>query len=147
MTGLLVTALLGVAAGAESGSGPAGELAAPVRIEAAGKPIDTAVGHAAPFVGDYDGDRVPDLLVGQFGDGILWIYRNEGTAARPKLSAGVKFKDGTRTAACRRADASASVHSWWTSTATGTSMCFPAPGRASSSSSAASRTGRSARPR
>jgi hypothetical protein len=74
--------------------GPSGELAAPVRIEAAGRPIDTAVGHAAPFVGDFDGDKVNDLLVGQFGDGILWIYRNEGTTTRPKLSAGVKFKDG-----------------------------------------------------
>ncbi len=94
MTRLLVTALLGAAAGAEGGAGPSGELLAPARLEAAGKPIDTAVGHAAPFVGDFDGDKVPDLLVGQFGDGLLWIYRNEGTAARPKLAAGVKFKDG-----------------------------------------------------
>jgi hypothetical protein len=70
------------------------ELAAPVRIEAAGKPIDTDIGHAAPFVGDFDGDRIPDLLVGQFGDGILWIYRNEGTADNVRLAAGVKFKDG-----------------------------------------------------
>jgi hypothetical protein len=94
MTGLLVTALLGVATGADGAGGPSGELAAPVRVEAAGKPIDTAVGHAAPFVGDFDGDKVPDLLVGQFGDGLLWIYRNEGTAARPRLAPGVKFKDG-----------------------------------------------------
>jgi hypothetical protein len=94
MTGLLMAALLGVAAAPDGAGGPPGELAAPVRIEAAGKPIDTAVGHAAPFVGDFDGDKVADLLVGQFGDGILWIYRNEGTAARPKLAAGVKFKDG-----------------------------------------------------
>ncbi len=90
MTGLLMAALVGMTAGAEG----AGELLAPVRLEAAGKPIDTAVGHAAPFVGDFDGDKVPDLLVGQFGDGLLWIYRNEGTAAHPKLAAGVKFKDG-----------------------------------------------------
>jgi hypothetical protein len=83
-------AILGMAPGA----GGVGELAAPVRIEAAGKAIDTAVGHAAPFVGDFDGDKVPDLLVGQFGDGLLWIYRNVGTAARPRLAAGFKFKDG-----------------------------------------------------
>ena len=70
------------------------ELAPPVRIEAAGKPIDTDVGHAAPFVGDFDGDGVNDLLVGQFGEGLLWIYRNEGTNASPRLAAGVKFKDG-----------------------------------------------------
>ena len=72
----------------------AGELKPPVRLEAAGKPIDTDVGHAAPFVGDFDGDGVNDLLVGQFGDGILWIYRNEGTSEAPQLASGVKFKDG-----------------------------------------------------
>ena len=72
------------------------ELAPPVRIEAVGKPIDTSVGHAAPFVGDFDGDGVNDLLVGQFGDGILWIYRNAGSNAAPKLAAGVKFKDGKK---------------------------------------------------
>jgi hypothetical protein len=74
-------------------------LAPPVRIEAAGKPIDTEVGHAAPFVYDFNGDGVKDLLVGQFGGGILTIYRNEGTNAQPKLTAGVRFqaggKDGT----------------------------------------------------
>jgi hypothetical protein len=77
-------------------SDPAQELLPPVRLEAAGKPIDTAIGHAAPFVGDFDGDGVKDLLVGQFGDGILWIYRNEGTNAQPKLAKGVKFKDGNK---------------------------------------------------
>jgi hypothetical protein len=80
---------------AESAS-PAAELAPPVRLEAAGKPIDTEIGHAAPFVCDFDGDGVQDLLVGQFGGGILWIYRNEGTNAQPKLAAGVKFKDGKK---------------------------------------------------
>src|SRR4029079_12626637 len=72
----------------------AADLAAPVRLEAAGKPIDTAVGHPAPFVGDMDGDGINDLLVGQFGDGILWIYKNQGTNKAPKLGAGIKFKEG-----------------------------------------------------
>jgi len=75
--------------------GLAPDLEQPVRLEAAGKPIDTEIGHAAPFVCDFDGDKVKDLLVGQFGKGILWIYRNEGTNSQPKLAAGVKFKQGT----------------------------------------------------
>ena len=73
---------------------PSTELEPPVRLEAAGKPIDTEYGHAAPFVCDFDGDGLKDLLVGQFGDGLLWIYRNEGTNSEPKLAAGVKFKEG-----------------------------------------------------
>ena len=74
---------------------PSAELTAPVRIEAAGKPIDAMeIGHAAPFVCDFDGDGLKDLLVGQFKDGLMWIYRNEGTNSEPKLAAGVKFKEG-----------------------------------------------------
>ena len=72
------------------------EFAEPVRLEAGGKVIDTDTGHAAPFVGDFDGDGVQDLLVGQFGEGLLWIFRNEGTNAKPKLAVGVKFKDGKK---------------------------------------------------
>ncbi len=71
------------------------ELEPPVRLQAAGKPIDaTEIGHAAPFVCDFDGDGLKDLLVGQFKDGLLWLYRNEGTNSEPKLAAGVKFKEG-----------------------------------------------------
>lgn len=81
-------------AGLLMSAGAAQDLAAPVRILADGQPIDTDVGHAAPFVCDFDGDGVQDLLVGQFGQGSLWIYRNEGTNQTPKLAAGRKFKDG-----------------------------------------------------
>jgi hypothetical protein len=73
---------------------PAKGLLPPARLQAAGKPIDTDVGHAAPFVGDFDGDGVKDLLVGQFGGGVLWVYRNLGTDADPKYAQGVKFKGG-----------------------------------------------------
>lgn len=66
----------------------------PVRVEAGGAPIDTEVGHAAPFVGDFDEDGVNDLLVGQFGGGVLWICRNEGTNAAPRLAKPAKFKEG-----------------------------------------------------
>jgi hypothetical protein len=91
MSATLILALL--AAGPPAPN-PAGELLPPVRLQAAGKPIDTDVGHAAPFVGDFDGDGVKDLLVGQFGDGVLWVYRNVGTDANPRYAAGVKFKGG-----------------------------------------------------
>ena len=83
-SGLTATASISISA----------ELAKPVRLEAAGKPIDTEIGHAAPFVHDFDGDGLKDLLVGQFGEGLLRIYRNEGTNSEPKLAAGVKFKEG-----------------------------------------------------
>jgi len=73
---------------------PTPGLLPPVRIEAGGAPIDTEIGHAAPFVGDFDEDGVNDLLVGQFGGGVLWICRNEGTNAAPKLGKPVKWKDG-----------------------------------------------------
>jgi hypothetical protein len=73
----------------------AADLTPPVRIEASGEAIDTEVGHAAPFVCDFDGDGVQDLLVGQFKGGALWVFRNEGTNTRPRLAVGVKFKDGS----------------------------------------------------
>ena len=71
------------------------DLAPPVRLEAGGKPIDTKEGHAAPFVGDFDGDGIRDLLVGQYGNGALWVFRNTGTNEKPVLGAGVLFKQGT----------------------------------------------------
>ena len=92
MLGVLVLVLTGLVTMENVGLSP--DLEQPVRLEAAGKPIDTNIGHAAPFVCDFDGDKIKDLLVGQFGEGILWIYRNEGTNSQPKLAAGVKFKDG-----------------------------------------------------
>jgi len=91
---LPILLLAAVTAGAEP-SGPAPDLSPPVRLEAAGQVIESGrVGHAAPFVGDFDGDGKPDLLVGQFDGGLLRVYRNEGTAAAPKLAAGQDFKAG-----------------------------------------------------
>lgn len=70
------------------------DLRPPVRLEADGKPIDTEVGHAAPYVVDFDGDGVRDLLVGQFGEGKLKIFRNVGTNESPKFAAAEWFKAG-----------------------------------------------------
>ncbi|MCP4453131.1 MAG: hypothetical protein GY809_16845, partial [Planctomycetes bacterium] len=39
-----------------AGRGMTQDLAEPIRILSVGKPIDTEVGHAAPFMCDYDGD-------------------------------------------------------------------------------------------
>jgi hypothetical protein len=59
-------------------------LHSPVHILTAGKPLDVQrEGHAAPFVGDFDGDGSRDLLVGQYHAGRLRIYRNAGTNAAP----------------------------------------------------------------
>lgn len=71
------------------------EFAEPFRVFANGEAIDTDAGHAAPLVTDFDGDGLNDLLVGQFGDGILKIYRNTGSNNQPKYAAGVEFMDDT----------------------------------------------------
>jgi hypothetical protein len=75
------------------------ELLPPVKVQAAGQPIDVQrSGHAAPFVGDFDGDGVPDLLVGQFHEGRLRIYRNVGTTARPRFESYTWFEAGGQVA-------------------------------------------------
>jgi hypothetical protein len=87
--------ILGAALGLPEPAPPASdELAPPVRITAAGKPINVDVGHAAPFYGDIDGSGVPALLVGQFDGGKLRIYPNTGTAKAPKFAAFTWFLDG-----------------------------------------------------
>lgn len=55
------------------------ELAEPLTILAAGEPISVDIGHAAPYVYDYNKDGRKDLIVGQFGGGKARIYLNVGT--------------------------------------------------------------------
>jgi hypothetical protein len=72
-----------------------GELQPPVPIQAAGKPLDVERdGHSAPFVGDFDGDGVRDLLVGQYHEGQLRIYRNLGSNTKPRFESYSWFEAG-----------------------------------------------------
>jgi hypothetical protein len=67
-------------------AGEQGELLPPVPVLAAGKPLDIErEGHAAPCVGDFFEDGTLALLVGQYNDGRLRIYRNTGTRTQPKF--------------------------------------------------------------
>ena len=61
------------------------ELAQPFLATAKGQPIKVDIGHSAPILADFDGDKLPDLLVGQFGEGKLRIYKNVGTRTEPKF--------------------------------------------------------------
>jgi hypothetical protein len=87
MTWSLVAALLcaGPAAEPAKPGAAAPDLAPPVKLLAAGKPIDVDVGHAAPFVADLNGDGNLALLVGQFGDGKLRVYPFAGERKAPRL--------------------------------------------------------------
>ena len=74
------------AAGAALCALPAQEFEKPFRLQADGKPIEVEIGHAAPYVHDFDRDGVRDLLVGQFGSGgRLRLYKNLGTNKEPKF--------------------------------------------------------------
>ena len=65
-------------------AGPTLKKATPV--QAGEVALNTDVGHAAPFVYDFDADGKRDLLVGQMGSGHLRIYKNIGTDKAPKFS-------------------------------------------------------------
>jgi hypothetical protein len=73
------------------------ELAAPVRVEADGAPIDigslSEIAHAGPWLGDYDGDGDRDLLVGDF-PGYFWRFDNTGSDKAPKLKSKGKLQAG-----------------------------------------------------
>jgi hypothetical protein len=85
---LLVVAGVGLAGVAQAEpESKAQRLAPGVRLEAQGKVIDVDIGHAAPFVVDWDEDGRLDLLVGQFGDGRLRFYRDRAKEGAAKLEA------------------------------------------------------------
>jgi hypothetical protein len=71
----------------------------PVPIQAGGRPLDIQRhGHAAPFVGDFFEDGTLALLVGQYHEGRLRIYRNSGTRTQPRFDTYVWFQAGGQVA-------------------------------------------------
>jgi hypothetical protein len=56
-----------------------------VKLQAEGKDIDVEIGHLVPVVTDWNHDGKKDLLVGQFKNGAIRLYLNEGTDADPKF--------------------------------------------------------------
>jgi hypothetical protein len=72
---LLSTLLLGGVLATRS----AAEFQPPVRLEADGVPVRVeSPGFAAPCWADINGDGRKDLLVGQFNNGKIRVYRNLG---------------------------------------------------------------------
>jgi hypothetical protein len=66
--------------------GESNELRPPVAVLVDGEPLDVGrEGHSAPFAGDFDDDGKRDLLVGQYDEGRLRVYRNYGDDARPRF--------------------------------------------------------------
>jgi len=81
-TSLTVAALLLVAATATA---QAPQLADPFQVKMAdGSPLEVGeIGHSAPVYADFDGDKIPDLIVGEFKHGACRIYKNYGTTHNP----------------------------------------------------------------
>ena len=66
----------------------------PTPVKAGDENINVDVGHAAPFVIDWDGDGKRDLLVGQMGKGQMRIYKNTGSDKAPTFKDFQVFKVG-----------------------------------------------------
>jgi hypothetical protein len=97
---------------------PSPTFAEPIRLTANDAVIDVTTGHAAPYVYDFNGDGIRDLLVGEFGDGDfrgdvhisgsashgwangrLRIYLNSGTNTNPRFTEWTYLQGGGQTAA------------------------------------------------
>jgi hypothetical protein len=76
-------------------SAVAGDLLPPIPVPVGDEVLDVEhMGHAAPFVGDFNNDGVKDLLVGEFYKGRLRIYDNVGTNTEPRFESYRVFQDG-----------------------------------------------------
>lgn len=69
------------------GTNAAPKYAAPTKVQADGKPVDT-FGCPSPNFEDFDGDGDLDLLCGEFLDGFTY-FENTGTRREPRYSAGM----------------------------------------------------------
>lgn len=87
MTRLVFSALVFCSGAALCG---AADFEAPVRFKADGRAVRVEnPGYAAPCWADIDGDGNKDLLVGQFNDGKIHVFKNPDTTLDPEnLSAG-----------------------------------------------------------
>ena len=92
---IIAVALIAPTAGAQTV-----KLAAGIQVEMAdGTSLEVGkVGHAAPVYHDFDGDGVPDLVVGEFEDGACRIFHNYGTATRPRFRDFQSFHAGGKKA-------------------------------------------------
>jgi hypothetical protein len=98
MTATLFLALL-PAADPPRPAALATDLHMPVHVRVNGQPLDVQrSGHAAPFVGDLDGDGTPDLLVGQFHDGALRVYPGRGGSGERTFGEFAWARAGTKQA-------------------------------------------------
>ena len=68
----------------------AGSAAASLPLLSSPEPLMVGAGplrvdyHSSPFFGDWNGDGLGDLLVGQFQYGMIALYTNTGTAQHPQ---------------------------------------------------------------
>ncbi|SMC94083.1 FG-GAP and VCBS repeat-containing protein [Pedobacter africanus] len=76
---------IGVMKSAAQASNSVVKLAPGFKIEANGKPIAADIGHAAPFMIDFDGDGRKDLVMGEFKEGKARVYLNVGTDKAPQF--------------------------------------------------------------
>lgn len=77
------------------------EFEEPFKVMVGDNPIDVPVGHAAPFMHDITGNGLPDLLVGQFGQGRVRLLPNVGSPGEPRFSEWSYLEAGGKPAAIR----------------------------------------------
>ena len=63
------------------------------KLKAGGKVMEVGTGDSGPVVADWDGDELPDLIVGG-GDGSVTFFKNIGTREKPELAAGAALISG-----------------------------------------------------